>query len=321
MTELAHLQPRLTNIVKAIGFATSTWFRRKRAPSPELEIRRGPQPKPIQYEAVEIVLGMAWSNPWYGYKRIAVMCRRCGYDVFDRDAYRVMATYGLLQEQRPRPAELYQAAKLFELLPKSPNELWQTDVTYVHIPGHGWWYAVTVIDYFSRYLLALHFCPSYSAEECVTALQKAHREAERICGPLKQAPFVVTDNGSSFIAKRFGQALRDIGSPHVRINYRTPTQLGLLERFHGTMKREEVYWHLYSDPGHARTSLAEFHERYNCDRPHWALLPPDGGDPLTPHQVYASGRAIRIPEWQKWAKAAKAQIENELGRSIETLAA
>jgi hypothetical protein len=63
MTELAHLHPRLTNIVKAIGFATSTWFRRKRAPSHELEIRRGPQPKPIQDEAVEIVLGMAWSNP------------------------------------------------------------------------------------------------------------------------------------------------------------------------------------------------------------------------------------------------------------------
>ena len=28
------------------------------------------------------------------------------------------------------------------------------DVTYVHIPGYGWWYAVTVIDYYSRSLLA-----------------------------------------------------------------------------------------------------------------------------------------------------------------------
>ena len=31
---------------------------------------------------------------------------------------------------------------LFELLPQQPNELWQMDVTYIHIPGYGWWYAV-----------------------------------------------------------------------------------------------------------------------------------------------------------------------------------
>jgi len=42
-----------------------------------------------------------------------------------------------------RVAELYQAGKLYELLPSGPNELWQMDVTYVHIPGYGWWYAVT----------------------------------------------------------------------------------------------------------------------------------------------------------------------------------
>ena len=48
---------------------------------------------------------------------------------------------------------------MFELLPSAPNELWQADVTYLHIPGHGWWYAVTVIDYYSRYLLACHFTP------------------------------------------------------------------------------------------------------------------------------------------------------------------
>jgi hypothetical protein len=58
----------------------------------------------------------------------------------------------------------------------------------------------------------------------------------------------------------------------VRIAYRTPTQLGLLERFHETLKYEEVYWHLYDDPADARQKLAGFHERYNLARPHWALL-------------------------------------------------
>jgi transposase InsO family protein len=92
---------------------------------------------------------------------------------------------------------------------------------------------------------------------------------------------------------------------HVRIAYRTPTQLGLLERFHRTLKQEEVYWRLYESPADARRCLGEFRERYNTRRPHWALRPEAGGDPLTPEDVYARGRKTQLPAWQKWAKQAK----------------
>ena len=94
---------------------------------------------PEQLEAA--VLTMATANPWYGYKRIAVMCRRAGKGVTDRQTYWVMRAHQLLQRRkRIRAAALYQASKLYELLPTAPNDLWQMDVTYVHIPGHGWWY-------------------------------------------------------------------------------------------------------------------------------------------------------------------------------------
>jgi hypothetical protein len=65
-----------------------------------------------------------------------------------------MKLHDLLHRPRPRGAELYQASKLYELLPQGPNELWQMDVTYIHIPGFGWHYAVTVIDYETRCLIA-----------------------------------------------------------------------------------------------------------------------------------------------------------------------
>src|SRR5262249_57957269 len=135
--------------------------------------------------------------------RIAVMCRRTGQAVKDRHAYAVMRAAGLLQRPRPREPELYQVAKLFELLPQKPNDLWQMDVTYIHIPGHGWWYAVTVIDYYSRFLLACYLTDSYSALEVAHGLKLARAEAERIHGPLPKRPFLVTDNGPSFLARRF----------------------------------------------------------------------------------------------------------------------
>jgi len=251
---------------------------------------------------------MATKNPWYGYKRIAVMCRREGTRVTDREAYIVMRENGLLQRPRSKKPELYQAAKLFELLPQKPNELWQMDVTYLHIPGYGWYYAVTVIDYFSRYLLACYLTSSYSAVEVSFALSQARIEAERIHGPLQRMPFLVTDNGPSFMARRFARFVKE-SYAHVRIRYRTPTQLGLLERFHQTLKTEEVYWRLYDDVDHARRCLEEFRERYNCRRPHWALVPVGGGDPLVPREVYEGAKELVIPKWQPWAKAAKAKLD------------
>lgn len=302
--ELTDATARQTRVLKLLGIATSSWYRRRVTERK----RPGPAPQPIVDAVVQAVVAMATENPWYGYKRIAVMCRRTGHAVKDRQAYTVMRDHGLLQQKRTGRAEVHQTAKLLELLPQGPNELWQMDVTYIHIPGYGWRYAVTVIDYYSRYLLACYLTSSYSAIDAVHGLKLAREEAERLHGPLEKQPFLVTDNGSSFIAKRF-QAFVKESYQHVRIQYRTPQQLGLLERFHGTLKSEEVYWRLYDSPQHAHECLAEFRERYNERRPHWALMPEAGGDPLVPLEVYQGKQAIQIPRWQAWARAAEAKLE------------
>ena len=70
-----------------------------------------------------------------------------------------------------------------------------------------------------------------------------------------------------------------------------------------------MYWRLYDNPQHARECLEEFRQRYNETRPHWALIPETGGDPLVPAEVYTGGMAIRIPQWQGWARAAKAKLD------------
>ena len=51
-----------------------------------------------------------------------------------------------------------------------------------------------------------------------------------------------------------------------------------------------------------------FRRRYNEVRPHWALIPPEGGDPVTPADVYVHGQAVGLPTWQDWAKAAREKL-------------
>lgn len=248
------------------------------------------------------------------------MCRRCGYDVKRHQAHEIMAEHGLLQKKRRPKAAMYQAAKLLELMPTGPNQLWQSDVTYLHIPGHGWWYAITVIDYYSRYMLAIEFSSSYRAADCCRALETATKEAERLCGPINSPINLVTDNGTCFVAKNFFDFIQASNRfSHVRIQYRTPQQLGLLERFHRTLKAEEVYWRLYESPAEARQSLEQFRERYNWDRPHWALMPNDGGEARVPGEVLTGKATVKIPAWQKWAIDAKRRVEEELKLSVEEM--
>lgn len=295
---------RLKRVVAAMGWAPSSFFHRPTAS----KRRPGPKPRTLDPVLSERVRQVALAYPWWGYKRLAVICRRRGLSVSNRFVYRVLKEAGLLCKKVCRRAEVHQAARLFELLPKGPNELWQSDVTYIHIPGFGWWYAVTVIDYFSRYLLALHLSPSNDAGALITAIDEARAEAERLHGPLETIPTLVTDNGSNFLARRFQKHIRGRLS-QVRTQYRTPQQLGLLERFHQTLKNEEVYWDLYRSPAEARDRLAAFRQRYNEIRPHWALIPESGGDPVTPEDVYRHATSVQLPAWQGWAKAAKAKID------------
>lgn len=216
---------RLSRLLEWLGVARSSWHACGKGEEPK---KPGPKPKPVPEPLEVMIRQLAEQYPWWGYKRIAVIARRLGIGASNKQAYRVMKTAGLLQKRRARQAELYQTARLFKLLPQAVNELWQADVTYLHIPGHGWWYAVTVIDYYSRYLLACYFTPSYRAQDVAKALDAARAEAERLHGPLEKTPFLVTDNGSSFLARSFQRHIeRDY--THVRIQYRPPTQLGLLE--------------------------------------------------------------------------------------------
>ena len=155
--------------------------------------------------------------------------------------------------------------------------------------------------------LRVSLVPSYRATDVTAALDAVRAEAERLHRPLAKSPFLVTDNGSSFLAPVFCRHI-DGECAHVCIGYRTPTRLGLLERFHQTLKSEEVYWKLYASPGEARELLEVFRRRYNKVRPHWASVPSEGGAPVTPGDVYVHGQAVGLPKWQGRAKAAREKL-------------
>ncbi len=117
-----------------------------------------------------------------GAAKLAVIVRRAGIEEFQIASSIALKATGLLQRPKPRAAALHQAAKLFELLPQKVNDLWQADVTYIHIPGFGWWYAVTVIDLFQP--VPFFDSPATTATaliEAINCLAQRPRESTARC--------------------------------------------------------------------------------------------------------------------------------------------
>ena len=139
----------------------------------------------------------------------------------DRFVYRVMKNLGLLRKRAPRRAELVHARRRIELLPTGSLRLLQTDVKYMIMDDGRWWYVVTVIDYYSRYLLACHLTPFRNDAVACKALDLAQAEMMRVRGACDEPITLVTDNGSEFTAYKFRKHLGERFT-HVRIRCRTP---------------------------------------------------------------------------------------------------
>ena len=53
------------------------------------------------------------------------------------------------------------------------NQLWQTDFTYLKVTGWGWFYLSTVLDDFSRYIVAWKLCTTMAAADVTDTLELA----------------------------------------------------------------------------------------------------------------------------------------------------
>ena len=58
------------------------------------------------------------------------------------------------------------APELLDLIATAPNQLWQTDFTYLKVIGWGWYYLFTILDDYSRYIIAWKLCTHDARRRC-----------------------------------------------------------------------------------------------------------------------------------------------------------
>jgi transposase InsO family protein len=237
-------------------------------------------PAPVAEAVVELALQQPELSP----RELAVaFVDQQQYFVSEASVYRLLKARDLITS----PAFiLLKAADHFAQPTTAPNQLWQTDFTYLRVIGWGWFYLSTVLDDFSRYILAWKLCTTMTATDVTETLRLALNTAGLNHATVQHRPRLLSDNGPSYLSAQLGAWLQEQGMRHTRGKPYHPMTQGKIERYHRSLKNQILLENYYL-PGQLEARLAAFVEFYNTRRYHQSL-----GN-LTPADIYC-GRASTI---------------------------
>ena len=162
------------------------------------------------------------------------------------------------------------AADRFHTRTTRINEMWQTDFTYFKIIGWGWMYLSTVLDDYSRYIIAWKLCSTMRAEDVTDTLDMALAASGCDQAHVHHRPRLLSDNGPSYIAGELAEYIEAQRMSHVRGAPFHPQTQGKIERWQQTLKNR-ILLENYFLPGDLETRIEAFVKHYNHQRYHESL--------------------------------------------------
>ena len=282
LVEQSHLPVRRT--LAHLGIPPATyyrWYERHLSGGPEALADRPSRPNRvwnrIPDEVRSRIVVLALAEPELSPRELAVRFTDAErYFISEAPVYRLLKAHDLITSQA---FIVVMAADEFHTKTTAPNQLWQTDFTYLKVIGWGWFYLSTVLDDFSRYVIAWKLCAKMAARDVTDTLELALEASGCSTARVQHRPRLLSDNGPSYIAGELADWLASNGMPHTRGAPCHPQTQGKIERWHQTLKNRILLENHYL-PGELEAQVSAFVEHYNHRRAHESL------QNLTPADVY-----------------------------------
>jgi transposase InsO family protein len=206
-----------------------------------------------------------------------------GYFISESSVYRILKGFDLVSSP---VFQMVPAKDKYEKPTKKVNELWQTDFTHLKVQGWGWYYLSTVLDDYSRYILAWKLSKTMAASDVQNTLEMAlsRTNLERV--RVRHHPRLLSDNGPCYVSHELKRYLQQRQIEHIRGAPYHPMTQGKIERYHRSMKNV-IKLQSYYYPWELEQAIQDFVGYYNHHRYHESL------DNMTPADVYF-GRAEEV---------------------------
>ena len=257
------------------------WYRLYQEDGPDGLRDQTPTPRQfwnrIPEQVKEQVVDLALQHPEKSSRQLAwYFVDQKKYFISESSVYRILKGYDLVQSP---VFEMVSAKDKFEKPTKQVHALWQTDFTHFKVLDWGWYYLSTVLDDYSRYIIAWKLAPTMAAsdveETLKLALEKSGLEKVRV----RHRPRLLSDNGPAYISKELKKFLKRKDIQHIRGAPYHPMTQGKIERWHRSLKNVVKLQNYYS-PSQLAKAIEDFVEYYNNHRYHESL------DNMTPASIF-----------------------------------
>jgi transposase InsO family protein len=160
----------------------------------------------------QAILEMALARPEPSPRELAVaFTDERNYFVSEASVYRLLRSHDPITS----PAfVVMKAADEFRDKTTAPNQLWQTDFTYLKVIGRGWFYHGTILDGYSHYIITWKPCTGMAASDVQDTLNRALDETGLDQANVVHRPRLLSDNGPCYISGDLADYLEDKRMSH-----------------------------------------------------------------------------------------------------------
>ena len=255
---------RVSEVLSSMGVARSNYYRWKKDESQNKAGRQ--RSYEVTAEERRQIDEVKAQYPQYRHRRIQGVLQQRGFYLSATVIYGHLKQQGQVEPYQRRAAPWKEPR--YEVWQR--NLMWGSDWTKLRIGGVRW-YLLTVIDFFSRWIIAWEVVPTVHAGT-IKAIYQAGLRNQAISIHSQSKPKLRVDRGSPNTSGVTQEFFETLGADLSFARVRRPTDNALTERFYGSIKQEEIYLvGNYPDEISAREELSRYIESYHYIRPHQSL--------------------------------------------------
>ena len=295
-----------------LGVPRSTyyrWLRRKEQQGLEDDVGASTPPwNKLTSQEIDSVLTAAREMPELSCRQLAAwITDNMGFSVSESTVYRILRREGLVK----RPETRLAAGKEYHRKTTGPHQMWATDASYFRVVGWGYYYMVTVMDDYSRFILAHRLQRDMTSDSFIEVVQEAVDRTGMDQIPIEDRTRLLSDNGPGYVSGPTETAWAWWASSTY---WQRPSTLRPTASWSAATRpfKRDVNQLPYELPSDLEASIVAFVNYYNCRRCHKAL-----GN-VTPSDVL-KGRRQEILRHRKEVQAQTIQRRRQHNKAIREL--
>ena len=228
--------------------------------------RYEPKQPDLDRPVVDALVRLSEKHPRYGYRRIAALLRREGWDINLKRVHRLWKKEGL---QVPQPKRKRKSTGISKnscnVSPSThPHDVWTYDFLFDYTEQGTTLKMLVIMDEFTRQCLSIRVARKCNHLDIL-------EELRRLFVTYEVPNRIRSDNGSEFTATQLQKSFEELDLKTAHISPGSPWQNGYVESFNNKFRDELLNRELFHSLSEAKLLIERYRKEYNEIRPHSSL--------------------------------------------------